>query len=165
MMIGFFWTNSMPSPVCWGGPNDWQIIHQQEDCSERCWLYAWIWGNCICTMLLLVCHLEAPMYRHDLLAEFQWLLEAKLNLQRSVFSYIVNFMLFQRCVTLINQDRYCKISQKFISFMHLYIFMNHDIELTVDVVGWHRMAPLWMPLIAHLQVTMQNIVEVPLLHG
>ena len=87
----------MPSAVCGGGPNDWQIIHQQEDCSERCWLYAWIWGNCIWKILLLVCHLEVPMYRHHSLADVQWLVGAKPNLQRSVLSYIVNLRLFQRC--------------------------------------------------------------------
>ena len=147
-------------------PMTGKIIHQQEDCFERCWLYAWIWGNCICTMLLLVCHWEAPMYPHHSLADVQWLVGAKPNSQQTVLSYIVNLRLFQRC-SHAHQSRHIlqNITKIYLIYAVLFIFMKHGIESTVYVFGWHRMSWLWMPFIAHSQTTTQNVMEVPFLHG
>ena len=110
----------MPSAVCEGGPNDRQIIHQHKDCSERSWLYAWIWDNCLCTMLLLVYHLEAFMYPHHLLADAQWILGAKPNLQQSVLFHILNFRLFQRCS---HCHQWRKISQNVTKIHPIYDFI------------------------------------------
>ena len=71
---------------------------------------------------------------------------------------------FKSAVILIDEDIYCKIGQKSISLVRLFILTKHDLVSIVDVVRWHRMAPLWMRLIAHSQATMQPGMEVPSLH-
>ena len=51
----------------------------------------------------------------------------------------MNFQPFLRsAVMVIDQDRHGRISNKSISFMHLFISMKHDILSIVDVYVWHR---------------------------